>query len=185
MSLRIYGNRSLKTLPGQACRPTPAKVRQAIFNIWQGSIPGCCWLDLCAGCGAMGAEALGRGAAQVVGIEQSVEACRLIRQNWQHVAHAEQTFSLIRGDVVRQLSRLRDQQFDRIYFDPPYASNLYAPVLQGIVSWQLLATGGEVAVEHQPDHWDAVPIPGLELMRQKRYGTTHLAFYSLAETIES
>ncbi len=61
MSLRIYGNRQLKTLMGQATRPTPSLVREALFNIWQGTIVGCRWLDLCTGSGAMGAEALCRG----------------------------------------------------------------------------------------------------------------------------
>ena len=58
MPLRIYGNRQLKTLPGQATRPTTGRVREALFNIWRGSIVGCDWLDLCAGNGVMGAEAL-------------------------------------------------------------------------------------------------------------------------------
>ncbi|MER3475705.1 MAG: 16S rRNA (guanine(966)-N(2))-methyltransferase RsmD, partial [Leptolyngbya sp. ERB_1_2] len=70
MSLRIYGNRSLKTLPGQETRPTLARVREAVFNIWQGSIEQCRWLDLCTGSGSMGAEALCRGASIVIGIEQ-------------------------------------------------------------------------------------------------------------------
>ena len=60
--MRIYGNRQLKTLPGQITRPTPARVREAVFNIWQGSVENCRWLDLCAGSGSMGAEALCRGA---------------------------------------------------------------------------------------------------------------------------
>ncbi|HEY9736425.1 MAG TPA: RsmD family RNA methyltransferase, partial [Trichocoleus sp.] len=67
MSLRIYGNRTIKTLPGEATRPTASRVREALFNIWQGRVDGCRWLDVCAGSGAMGAEALCRGAAEVVG----------------------------------------------------------------------------------------------------------------------
>ncbi|NES84802.1 MAG: hypothetical protein F6K10_27200, partial [Moorea sp. SIO2B7] len=69
--MRIYGNRQLKTLPGRSTRPTSARVREALFNIWQGTILDCRWLDLCAGNGSMGAEALCRGAKMVVGIEQS------------------------------------------------------------------------------------------------------------------
>ncbi|MEO1509975.1 MAG: RsmD family RNA methyltransferase, partial [Cyanobacteria bacterium J06633_23] len=95
MSIRIYGNRAIKTLPGQATRPTPAKVREALFNIWQGRLQGCRWLDLCAGSGAMGAEALCRGASNVVGIEKSRSACRIIQTNWQTVAKPEQTFQVI------------------------------------------------------------------------------------------
>jgi 16S rRNA (guanine966-N2)-methyltransferase len=81
--LRIYGNRALKTLPGEATRPTSARVREALFNIWQGRIVDCRWLDLCTGSGAMGAEALCRGAAEVVGIERSAEAYTVTRENWQ------------------------------------------------------------------------------------------------------
>src|SRR5512147_649239 len=121
--LRIYGNRALKTLPGEATRPTSARVREALFNIWQGRVAGCRWLDLCAGSGAMGAEALCRGAAEVVGIEQSGDAYAVVRENWQRVAQPNQTIRLFKGDVVKQLSRLKHQPFDLIYFDPPYTSD--------------------------------------------------------------
>ena len=100
--MRIYGNRELKTLPGQLTRPTAAKVRTALFNIWR-DIEGCSWLDLCAGNGSMGAEALGRGAKKVVGIEQSGKACAVIQRNWQKVAQSSQSFTVIRGHVLTQL----------------------------------------------------------------------------------
>lgn len=178
--LRIYGNRVLKTLPGLDTRPTSARVREALFNIWQGRLVGCRWLDLCTGSGAMGAEALCRGAAEVVGIEQAPGAYKLTRENWQQVAQADQSFSLFRGDVVKQLSRLHGQPFDCIYFDPPYSSELYGPVLERVVSLNLLAAGGEIAVEHSPEAWAPAATPGLDLVRQKSYGTTHLAFYGSA-----
>src|SRR5579883_2860681 len=142
MSLRIYGNRQLKTLPGQETRPTLAMVREALFNIWQGTIADGRWLDLCAGSGAMGAEALCRGAVTVVGIEQSARACTVIRQNWQQVATDGQTFQVLRGDVRQRIKTLTGQQFDRIYFDPPYASDLYDPVLAAIAALNLLAPAG-------------------------------------------
>lgn len=177
MSLRIYGNRQLKTLPGQATRPTSARVREAVFNIWQGAIAGCRWLDLCAGSGAMGAEALCRGAKSVVAIEQSSRACTIIQQNWQRVAPPEQTFQVLRGDVIQRLKTLSGQEFDRIYFDPPYASDLYQPVLAAIAHYQLLRANGELAVEHAPDV--AMPhfVMSLEICRQKVYGSTAIAFY--------
>jgi 16S rRNA (guanine(966)-N(2))-methyltransferase RsmD len=178
--LRIYGNRPLKTLSGQTTRPTPARVREAVFNIWQNSIQDCRWLDLCAGCGAMGAEALCRGAAEVVGVEQSAAACRVIRENWQRVATAEQHHAVIKGNVVRQLTRFRGQQFDHIYFDPPYAGGLYEAVLSAIASLHLLTSEGELAVEYTPDEWTPGSIEGLELIREKHYGKTHLAFYTPA-----
>ncbi|PZO34376.1 MAG: 16S rRNA (guanine(966)-N(2))-methyltransferase RsmD [Shackletoniella antarctica] len=179
--LRIYGNRALKTVPGLDTRPTAARVREALFNIWQGRIADCRWLDLCTGSGAMGAEALCRGAAEAVGIENSPDAYKITRENWQQVAQSDQTFSLFKGDVVKQLSRLHGQPFDCIYFDPPYDSELYLPVLERVVSLTLLAPTGEIAVEHRPDAWAAAPIAGLDLVRQKQYGTTHLAFYAPAQ----
>jgi 16S rRNA (guanine966-N2)-methyltransferase len=182
MSVRIYGNRELKTLPGLETRPTLAKVREALFNIWQGSIVDCQWLDLCSGSGAMGAEALCRGAGNVVGIEQSQPACDLILQNWGKVASPEQTFRLLRGDVVKQLALLSGQKFDRIYFDPPYASDLYAPVLNAIEQFELLTSSGEISVEHSPyARISTLPdsLATLELCQQKIYGKTALSFYRL------
>jgi 16S rRNA (guanine(966)-N(2))-methyltransferase RsmD len=180
MSLRIYGNRQLKTLPGQETRPTAARVREALFNIWQGSIAECRWLDLCTGTGAMGAEALCRDAALVIGIEQSGRACHIIQQNWQRVAQPHQLFQVIRGDVMQRLPDLATQlnhPFDRIYFDPPYASELYQPVLETIARCHLLDPTGELAVEHSPDRPLPKLIESLECCRQKSYGNTALTFY--------
>ena len=177
MSLRIYGNRQLKTLPGQETRPTLAIVRSALFNIWQGTIADCRWLDLCAGSGAIGAEALCRGAAVVVGIELSTRANAIIRQNWQQVANDTQTFQVLRGDVRQRIKALEGQQFDRIYFDPPYHSDLYESVIELIAHLQLLAPDGELAVEHSPYRFNVPTPPTLEICRQKVYGNTALTFY--------
>jgi 16S rRNA (guanine966-N2)-methyltransferase len=177
MVLRIYGNRRLKTVPGDKTRPTTARVREAVFNICQGAVAGSRWLDLCAGNGSMGAEALCRGAAVVTGIEQSGLACQVIRQNWQRVAQADQTYRVIPGDVRKQLATLAGQAFDFIYFDPPYGSGLYEPVLGAIAHHQLLRPDGWLIVEHNPDQWQATDCPGLTRLRQKTYGYTHLAFY--------
>jgi 16S rRNA (guanine966-N2)-methyltransferase len=185
MSLRIYGNRQLKTLSGQATRPTPGRVREALFNIWQGEIEGCRWLDLCTGSGAMGAEALCRGASVVVGIELSNPACAVIQHNWQQVASPHQRFQVIRGDVLKKLPTLKGQQFNRIYFDPPYASGLYQPVLEAIAQYELLAEEGELAAEHNPAYLTETDMQNLtaamstlKLCRYKVYGNTALAFYS-------
>ena len=177
MSLRIYGNRELKTLPGQETRPTSALVREAVFNIWQGAISGCRWLDLCAGTGSMGVEALCRGANCVVAIEKSSRACAIIQENAQRVREPEQTFQVLRGDVIQRLKTLKGQQSDRIYFDPPYVSDLYQPVLNAIAHVQLLHPTGELAVEHSSVSWTAKPIPTLEICREKVYGNTTVTFY--------
>ncbi len=180
--MRIYGNRQLKTLPGKATRPTAAKVRSALFNIWQGSMEQCRWLDLCAGNGSIGAEALCRGAMVVVGIEKSGRACSVIKQNWQQVAQPQQHFQVIRGDVLQRIKNLKGESFSYIYFDPPYASQLYQPVLSAIAHYQLLELGGEIAVEHDPKQWEALPIANLEICRQKRYGKSSLSFYSISSS---
>ncbi len=176
MAIRIRGHRKLQTPGGQQTRPTTAKVRAAIFNIWQTSILGCRWLDLCAGSGAMGAEALVRGASVVVGIEKNPAACKLIQQNWQSLAQAEQQVQVIRGDVTQFLRPLAGQRFDHIYFDPPYASNLYQPILSLVAELQLLGPGGEMAVECRTQQ-----LPELSEIctyRLKVYGSTTLVLIS-------
>ena len=177
MSVRIYGNRLIDTLPGDEMRPTTSKVREAMFNIWQGTIDGCRWLDLCAGSGAMGAEALCRGALVAVGIEKNPDACDIARKNWKRVAKDSQTASVIRGNVVKTLDKLAGQQFDRIYFDPPYKGDLYDPVLAAIVEFKLLADYGECAVEHSPGR--AIACDGLIVCREKKYGNTAVTFFSV------
>jgi len=176
MALRILGHRPLKTLPGSLTRPTPARVRAAVFNVWQGSIEGCRWLDLCAGSGAMGAEALCRGAAIVVGIEQAPKAYEIVRENWQNLATSDQVIQVLRGDVVTLLNRLQGQTFDRIYFDPPYQSDRYEPVLKSVQVHQLLAPQGEMAVEHDPHRHFAAPL-GWDIRREKVYGNTAVTYY--------
>ena len=148
-----------------------------MFNIWQGRIQDCCLLDLCAGNGSIGAEALCRGAFQVVGIEQSGRACGIIKYNWGQFAQPQQQFQVLRGDVVQGLKKLQGQQFDYIYFDPPYEGDLYQPVIDAIARLQLLHETGELAVEHNPKFWQAISLPSLEIYRQKVYGETALTFY--------
>ncbi|MGL5941357.1 MAG: 16S rRNA (guanine(966)-N(2))-methyltransferase RsmD [Waterburya sp.] len=175
--MRIYGNRQLKTLPGQRTRPTAARVREALFNMWGDRLLDSSWLDLCAGNGSMGAEALCRGASNVVGIEQYGKACKIIEQNWQQVAQPEQSYTVIKGDVLVKIKHLEGQQFDWIYFDPPYDSYLYLPVLKAIASLKLVTPTGAIAVEHNPQLWQAQEVSGLEIYRTKSYGNTTLSFY--------
>ncbi|ELR97890.1 16S rRNA (guanine(966)-N(2))-methyltransferase RsmD [Gloeocapsa sp. PCC 73106] len=180
--MRIYGNRQLKTLPGRETRPTTARVREAVFNIWQQNIFGCHWLDICAGNGSMGAEALCRGAELVVGIEQSARACSIIRDNWTKIAQPSQVFQIIKGDARIKLKTLPGNQFDHIYFDPPYDSDLYQPVLNLVVEYNLLSPQGEIAVESDSKSVDDLIIPGLKQIRRKTYGNTALSFYVMARS---
>ncbi len=127
----------------------------------------------------MGAEALCRGAAAVVGIEKSGPACQIVTQNWKKLAKPNQTYQVIRGDVVRQIKGLKEP-FDLIYFDPPYAGGLYPQVLSQLA--ERLAPEGEAAVEYGAEYWhpkqpDESVVTNLELVREKRYGSTSLAFF--------
>ena len=178
--MRIYGNRQLKTVPGQRTRPTAARVREALFNIWHDRITGCRWLDLCAGNGSMGAEALCRGASRVVAIEQYPKACKIIEQNWQHLARPEQSYQVIKGDVLVKIKGLEGQQFDWIYLDPPYDSHVYLPVLKAIATLKLVTPEGAIAVEHDPKLWQTKQVLGLEIYRTKTYGNTTLSFYAVS-----
>lgn len=180
--MRIYGNREIKTLTGRDTRPTTSKVREALFNIWRDKIESASWLDLCAGNGTMGAEALCRGVKEVVGIEKSSFACKIIRQNWQKISQDSQQFKILKGDVLLRLKNLVGQQFDLIYFDPPYHHNLYNSVLDAIVKYELLVPNtGELAVEYDPKKSDLSHDHGqnLELIQTKYYGKIALNFYKL------
>ena len=83
-----------------------------------------------------------------------------------------------RGSVLKLLPTLAGQTFDWIYFDPPYGSGLYDPVLQAVADLRLLAPEGEMAVEYDPQQWKSLDKVGdLQLIRQKKYGLSHLVFY--------
>lgn len=176
MSLRIYGNRALQSLPGLEARPTSSRVREALFNILQGQILETRWLDLCAGVGTIGAEALCRGASSVVGIERSPQACRVITANWRKVADP-QRFQVLRGDAKQILSRsARMELFDFIYFDPPYGSDLYRALLPKLSEW--LRAEGVVIVEHHRDLCLPQEIEGLQQTDARDYSKTQLTFYT-------
>jgi 16S rRNA (guanine966-N2)-methyltransferase len=153
-------------------------VRQALFNIWQKKLRGCHWLDLCAGSGAMTAEALCRGAARAVAIEESRAVSLFIQQNCQKLPGTE-NLRVITSTVQRSLPTLAGQQFQLIYCDPPYQSDLYAQVLAVIEQQELLAPGGEIALEHGADRDLAAELEPLNLAvcRQKVYGSVALTFY--------
>ncbi len=182
MALRS-GDRRLKTLPGLETRPTPSRVREAIANIWQQRLPGCRWLDLCAGSGAMAAEMLARGAAFALCIERAGAACQLIRENLRDVTGDDRRFAVRRGDVRKVLPSLTLPPFHLVYFDPPYASDLYEPVLHQLaaLAYQdapLLYPDVEIAVEHDRRRELPAEIAGRLLARDRRcYGQTAITFY--------
>ena len=156
MSLRIIGgtfrNRPLKAPKHALTRPTSAILRKSVFDICQSYIEDARFLDLFAGSGAMGLEALSRGASHATFVDQDKQALQCIYDNIQSL-QVEGKTEVIRGDVLPVLKRLHGR-FDLIYVDPPYA--LTAPVLD-ILRWvdqhDFLAPGGILFIEEaHPSH---------------------------------
>jgi 16S rRNA (guanine(966)-N(2))-methyltransferase RsmD len=178
---RIIGGtgkgRRLRTPRGDATRPTGARVRQTLFDILAPRVPGCRFLDAFAGNGGVGLEALSRGAARVVLVDQSRAAIEVLRENARAVAGAGGDVQIYHQDSRIALAALADSgiRFDVIYLDPPYASPLYEPLLEE--SERLLEKAGLVVAEHF--HKRALPetIGGLVSTRSVRIGDHKLTFY--------
>lgn len=177
MPLRIAGKRRLKTLAGLNTRPTSARVRQVVFDILGEQVAGSSWLDVCSGSGAMGAEALCRGASHVVGIELSRAACQVVEANWNKIKEPEQQTRIIRGDARAVLSRPGSKLglFNFIFFDPPYKSGLYSTLMPHFP--RFLLPEGILIVEHFRAASMPQQIETLSLIDQRYYGQTGLAFY--------
>jgi 16S rRNA (guanine966-N2)-methyltransferase len=189
MSLRLSGGRRLQSPPGALARPTPARVRLAVINLLAAELPGCHWLDLCSGSGAMACEALQRGAGRVVAVERDRRLAAVTRSNLEAVQQGLGRPSQVQvhaADVLRWLRRGgcaggsgaggsadHDDQsgFDLIYADPPYAAGLYGPIAEAVVGGHWLAEGGTLIWECGTGAV-AEPPPGWRLRDRRRYGST-------------
>ena len=124
--LRLIGGRRLRSPAGQGTRPTTARVREALMNMFQAEIRGCHWLDLCSGSGVMGCEALQHGAKRVVAVENNTRTAAICQANLELVASADTEsaqVSVIRRDLLSWLKGGRPTDltaFSMVYFDPPY-----------------------------------------------------------------
>ena len=149
MSLRISGGtlkgRRLKTPKTSRTRPTSEKLRQAFFNINQHRLPDSRFLDLFAGTGAMGIEAMSRGAASATFIEQDKRALSCLRENVEALDISSQCL-IIAGDVRKVLQRTAGQ-FDIIYIDPPYGQGLGDATIALLDNSDILAQNGLIFLE--------------------------------------
>ncbi len=160
-----YKGRTL-VYPRTGLRPTKDITRQAIFNML-GSLPcGARVCDLFAGGGALGIEALSRGAVEAIFVEKSPAVLRFLRMNVRGLAGAR----VLRGDVLAVMPRL-GSGFDIVLADPPYLNGLVQATLDKAVDHGLVRPGGVFVLEH---HRQERPVPGAawELVRQGRYGET-------------
>jgi 16S rRNA (guanine966-N2)-methyltransferase len=179
---RIIGGagkgRRLKSVSGDATRPTGARVRQTLFDILAPAIPGCRFLDAFAGSGGVGLEALSRGAARVVLVDRSAAAVEAARQNVAALAAAGGEALVFKQESRVALRGLAAQgeRFDIVFLDPPYDSELYEPLLQ-LAGEALLAEGGVAVAEHF--HKRPLPerIGALVRTRLARVGDHYLSFY--------
>lgn len=172
------GGRRLVAPPGSGTRPTSERVREALFSILGPPPPGARVLDLFAGAGALGLEALSRGAVAAVFVERSGVAQRALRRNIAALG-VDTATEVHKGDALSIARRLaaRGERFTWIFVDPPYRSDLATSCVELVGATELLAPGGTVIVEH--DRRARPDLRSGSLLRTdcRRYGDTEVSFY--------
>ncbi len=168
----------LKTLEGLDTRPTQDRIKETLFNILQSDIPGCRFLDLFAGSGAIGIEAASRGAGNVVFMEQNLKAADIIRQNLRSTRLEDQA-ALYTGDLFVLLPGLASKEdvFDIIFMDPPYEHEYEKQVLTLLKDSPLADEYTLIIVEASlRTQMDYLSELGYELLRVKKYKTNQHFF---------
>jgi 16S rRNA (guanine966-N2)-methyltransferase len=174
-----YRSRRLIAPPGIQTRPTSDRLRETLFNVVAASVPDSLWLDLFAGTGAVGIEALSRGARMVHFVESSSRAVQSIRANLAAL-EITQGFDVMERDAMAALRLLENQQAacDFCFLDPPYRKmGVYEQVLRFLAQSKLLKPDGLVIAEHDK-HFDPGESFGtLHRQRKLRQGDAVLSFY--------
>ncbi|MCB9422896.1 MAG: 16S rRNA (guanine(966)-N(2))-methyltransferase RsmD [Ardenticatenaceae bacterium] len=170
--------RKLKLVPGDSTRPIMDRVKENLFNIIGSWVVGTRWLDLFAGTGQVGIEALSRGAAEVVFIDTIRVAIKIIEANLRHTrltAGAE----IVQTDAFDYLRRQRIRPFDVIYVAPPQYKGIWREVMELLDERPsaLLTEDGIVVVQIDPREYETLDLQNLALYDQRRYGSTQLCFY--------
>ena len=173
-----YGGRSLKGPPDHRTRPTSDRLRETLFNILAPYIgDDTRFLDLCAGTGAIGIEALSRGAAFVTFVDRSKKACALIEQNLDSLSAPESQTNVLGVEVENFTGRDHKEGFDIAFFDPPYDSD-YSLVLHDFgYRTPLLNDEGILVVEHHSKKSIPDEIGDLRRWRVLKQGDTWLSFF--------
>lgn len=157
-------------------RPTADMVKQALFNKLNFLLPGAKVLDLCSGTGALGIEALSRGAEEVVFVDKDKRSVNLINQNLEKLGANAQVFCC---SAEQFCSQYKESGFDIILFDPPYKSDLYDRIPKLIFEFGLLKKEGIFAIEHaKTDQFDWPE--QFEILDQKQYGIKQVTYLKLA-----
>lgn len=181
-----YRSRILKSLKGLALRPTSDRLRETLFNVLGRGIVGSRFIDLFAGTGAVGIEALSRGAVEVVFVENHGPAASLIRRNLQSLG-IRSGATVFAADAIRGLETLaarleeKTARYDYVFLDPPYsAAKEYTRVLEFLGSAELLARAGTVVAEHRRNFDLPEEAGTLRRFRVLRQGDAILSFYRRA-----
>jgi 16S rRNA (guanine(966)-N(2))-methyltransferase RsmD len=185
MPIRVIGGsakgRKLKLVPGDSTRPIMDRVKEALFNIIGRDIYGAIFLDLFAGTGSVGIEALSRGAGKAVFIDLERKAIQTIQEN---LAAAKLTDKAVvrRENALRVVSQAPTDAFDFVYIAPPQYKNLWLAVMQAIDSNpQWLAPERKFIVQIDPNEETPVTFKHLQAVDQRRYGNTLLWFFTLID----
>lgn len=180
-----FKGRRLKTLKGLEVRPTADRVKESLFRIFGQQVVDANFLDLCAGTGNIGLEALSQGAKSTTFVDSNYHCIRIIKSNLEMCGFDRKhpQVRLIHLDARKALTQLgkRKAKFDLIYFDPPYASKIHESCMKQIAEANLLSSTGLLVIEHRKIQEAACPdslmLDELVLSRQERYGDTMLSFY--------
>ncbi|MCC6259348.1 MAG: 16S rRNA (guanine(966)-N(2))-methyltransferase RsmD [Anaerolineales bacterium] len=183
MSLRVISGiakgRKLKSVPGDTTRPVMDRVKEALFNILADDVIDSTWWDLFAGTGAIGIEALSRGAAFARFSDLNRAPIETIKENVSHCKLDAQS-EIRRGDAFTMLAGLPDKKFEYIYIAPPQYQEMWLNALKHVdenINW--LGADGTVIVQIDPKEYQAVELQNLEEGEQRKYGSTLLIFYDL------
>lgn len=174
----------LNTPGDDRVRPTTDRVKESMFNIVQDWVYDSQVLDLFAGSGALGIEALSRGASQAVFCDNSLDSIKIIKSNIEKARVVDRS-QIVSGDFKRCLRDMeaKNQSFDMIFVDPPYYKELFEEVLDTIRACKILKKDGIVIVEHDAKK-PIGQVEGLEVYKEKKYGITMLTFYCLEDDDE-
>lgn len=170
----------LYTLEGENTRPTLDRVKESIFNIIQEKIEGTTILDLFSGSGSIGLEFLSRGAEKAVLCDKSKEAVDIIKKNIQKT-HMEKITQVFNTDFETCLEKLKNEQFDIIYLDPPYATDYILKALKRIIQFKIAKSDSLIIVETDDEKRIEEEIKNLdiEIVDKRKYGRATIIFVSL------
>jgi 16S rRNA (guanine966-N2)-methyltransferase len=178
-----YKSRSLRALPGIKTRPTSDRLRETLFNVVTagdpGALEGSAWLDLFAGTGAVGIEALSRGARHVTFVDSQKNATRVIQDNLKSLG-IRAGFDILEHDVLRALRLLEGHGFtaDYVFIDPPYAdSKAYEETFTLLSQSQLLGQDALIIVEHDKRFDPTEAFGELQRYRKLVQGDSGLSLY--------